>query len=101
MNVNQSRLLSFLSRAARGEAEMPPHILDSFAIAARNAMEKHFVDGKDDFTLRMSNDQTITASATQSTRRKARGTHLRFQDAYDYGRPYGSRTNRSDGSVRD
>lgn len=55
MNVNQSRLLSFLSRAARGEAEMPPHILDSFAIAARNAMEKHFMDGKDDFTLRMSN----------------------------------------------
>jgi hypothetical protein len=55
MNVNQSRLLSFLSRAASGEAEMPPHILDSFAQAARDALEKHFTDGKDDFTLRMSN----------------------------------------------
>ncbi len=55
MNVNQSRLLSFLSKAARGEAEMPPHILDSFAEAARCALKKHFTDGKDDFTLRMSN----------------------------------------------
>ena len=55
MNVNQSRLLSFLSRAARGEAEMPPPILDSFAKSARKAMEKHFTDGKNDFTLRMSN----------------------------------------------
>ena len=55
MNVNQSRLLSFLSKAASGEAEMPPHILDSFAKSARDALQKHFVDEKKEFTLRMSN----------------------------------------------
>lgn len=55
MNVKQSRLLSFLSKAARGEASVPPHILDSFAEAARHALEKHFTEERRDFTLRMSN----------------------------------------------
>ena len=55
MNTKQSRLLSFLSKAARGEAEMPPHILDKFSQSARDAMEKQFSERKGDFTLRMSN----------------------------------------------
>ena len=55
MNVKQSRLLSFLSKAARGEASVPPHILDSFSEAARNALEKHFTEENKEFTLRMSN----------------------------------------------
>jgi hypothetical protein len=55
MNSNQSRLLSFLSKAARGEAEMSPRTLDRFAQYARDAMEKQFTKRDDDFTLRMSN----------------------------------------------
>ena len=55
MNVNQSRLLSFLSKAARGEAEMSPHTLDRFAQYARDAMEKQFTPRDKAFTLRMSN----------------------------------------------
>lgn len=55
MNVNQSRLLSFLSKAARGEAEMSPHTLDRFAQYARDAMEKQFAPRDKTFTLRMSN----------------------------------------------
>ena len=55
MNVKHSRLLSFLSKAAREGVEMPPHILDEFAEAARNALEKHFVKEDKEFSLRMSN----------------------------------------------
>ena len=55
MNVNQSRLLSFLSKAARGEAEMSPRTLDRFAQYARDAMEKQFAPKDEKFTLRMSN----------------------------------------------
>jgi len=55
MNVKHSRLLSFLSKAAREGVEMPPHILDTFAQAARDAMQKHFVKEDREFTLRMSN----------------------------------------------
>ena len=53
MNVNQSRLLSFLSKAARGEAEMSPRTLDRFAQYARDAMEKQFAPKDEKFTLRM------------------------------------------------
>ena len=55
MNVKHSRLLSFLSKAAREGVEMPPHILDEFAEAARDALEKHFVKEDREFSLRMSN----------------------------------------------
>ena len=55
MNVNQSRLLSFLSKAVKGEAEMPPHILDEFADNCRQALNKQFNEQRGDFRLRMSN----------------------------------------------
>jgi len=56
MNIHQAKLLSFLSKAANGGAEMPSHLLDEFSTLARQALEKHF-SGKDReaFRLRMSN----------------------------------------------
>ena len=56
MNVHQATLLSFLSKAANGGAEMPPHLIEEFGDLAKKAMEKQF-SKKDieEFRLRMSN----------------------------------------------
>ena len=40
MNKHQAALFSFLSRAASGEAEMPPHVLDEFGELAKQALKK-------------------------------------------------------------
>ena len=42
MNKHQAALFSFLSRAASGEAEMPPHVLDEFGELAKQALKKQF-----------------------------------------------------------
>ena len=56
MNVHQATLLSFLSKAANGGAEMPPHLIEEFGDLAKKAIEKHFSKKDDEeFRLRMSN----------------------------------------------
>lgn len=56
MNTHQATLLSFLSKAVKGGAEMPSHLLDEFADLAKKALEKHFSKkDEEDFRLRMSN----------------------------------------------
>jgi len=55
MNQKQAALLSFLSKAANGGAEMPSQLLDDFSKSARDALEKHFSPREEGFRLRMSN----------------------------------------------
>ena len=55
MNKHQAALFSFLSKAASGEAEMPPHVLDEFGELAKQALKKQFTYKKEPFRLRMSN----------------------------------------------
>tara|TARA_A100001391_G_scaffold116987_2_gene79267 strand:- start:2356 stop:3246 length:891 start_codon:yes stop_codon:yes gene_type:complete len=55
MNKVEAALLSFLSKAAQGEAEMPRHILEDFGKSAQKALEKQFTNENRDFYLRMSN----------------------------------------------
>ena len=55
MNQKQAALLSFLSKAANGGAEMSPQLLDDFSKSARDALEKHFSPREEGFRLRMSN----------------------------------------------
>lgn len=55
MNTKQAAIVSFLSKAVKGEAEMPPHILDEFADNCRQALNKQFNEQRGDFRLRMSN----------------------------------------------
>ena len=55
MNKHQAALFSFLSRAASGEAEMPPHVLDEFGELAKQALKKQFSKREEGFRLRMSN----------------------------------------------
>ena len=55
MNTKQAAIVSFLSRAVKGEAEMPPHILDEFADNCKQALNKQFNEQRGDFRLRMSN----------------------------------------------
>jgi hypothetical protein len=58
MNIHQAKLLSFLSKAANGGAEMPSQILEEFGDLAKKALQKHFTkqDILDEgFRLRMSN----------------------------------------------
>ena len=55
MNKHQAALFSFLSRAASGEAEMPPHVLDEFGELAKQALKKQFTKKKEPVRLRMSN----------------------------------------------
>ena len=55
MNTKQAAIVSFLSKAVKGEAEMPPHILDEFADNCRQALNKQFNEERGDFRLRMSN----------------------------------------------
>ena len=55
MNKVEAALLSFLSKAAEGEAEMPRHILEDFGKSAQKALEKQFTNENRDFYLRMSN----------------------------------------------
>lgn len=56
MNVHQATLLSFLSKAANGGAEMPPHLIEEFGDLAKKAIQKHFSKKDDEeFRLRMSN----------------------------------------------
>ena len=55
MNTKQAAIVSFLSRAARGETEMSPHIINEFAENCKQALNKQFNEKKTDFRLRMSN----------------------------------------------
>ena len=55
MNKHQAALFSFLSKAASGEAEMPPHVLDEFGELAKQALKKQFSKREEGFRLRMSN----------------------------------------------
>ena len=55
MNTKQAAIVSFLSKAVRGEAEMSPHILDEFADNCRQALNKQFNEQRGGFRLRMSN----------------------------------------------
>ena len=42
MNTKQAAIVSFLSRAARGETEMSPHIINEFAENCKQALNKQF-----------------------------------------------------------
>ena len=55
MNTKQAAIVSFLSRAVKGEAEMPPHILNEFADNCKQALNKQFNENRGEFRLRMSN----------------------------------------------
>ena len=51
MNTKQAAIVSFLSRAARGETEMSPHIINEFAENCKQALNKQFNEKKTDFKL--------------------------------------------------
>ena len=55
MNRHQAALFSFLSKAVRGEAEMPPHVIEEFGELCKKALEKQFSKREEGFRLRMSN----------------------------------------------
>ena len=55
MNTKQAAIVSYLSRAARGETEMSPHIINEFAENCKQALNKQFNEKRNDFRLRMSN----------------------------------------------
>ena len=47
MNTKQAAIVSFLSKAVKGEAEMPPHILDEFADNCRQALINNLTNNEE------------------------------------------------------
>ena len=61
MNTKQAAIVSFLSKAVKGEAEMPPHILDEFADNCRQALNKQFNDAH----FQLENDYILMSDGTK------------------------------------